>query len=249
MSHTPPLLWLDPDDEVTPFPPVDHALAEPNGLLAVGGALSPRRLEMAYAHGIFPWFSEGQPVLWWSPDPRAVIVPGRLRVTRSLRKRLRNGGFFVTLDTAFERVMRACARPRRGQPGTWITAEMLRAYLRLHELGLAHSVEVWQHGHLRGGLYGVAIGRVFFGESMFSSVPDASKVALVWLVGQLWRWRYRLVDCQVASEHLSSLGAVLMGRREFSEVLQQATVEQGRAPPWRFDPDFTPLAAIQGDSI
>ena len=176
--------WLGTD---LAFPPVESALAEPNGLLAVGGDLSPRRLLAAYRRGIFPWYSEGDPILWWCPDPRMVLVPGELRVTRSLAKTLRNKTYQVRFDTAFDDVMRGCAAPRPDQPGTWITAEMRAAYGRLHELGYAHSVETWIDGRLAGGLYGVAIGRVFFGESMFTRVRDASKIAFVHLVRRLER--------------------------------------------------------------
>ncbi|OYY81883.1 MAG: leucyl/phenylalanyl-tRNA--protein transferase, partial [Hydrogenophilales bacterium 16-62-9] len=174
--------------KATFFPAVETALADPNGLLAMGGDLSAGRLLDAYRHGIFPWFNSGEPILWWSPDPRMVLVPGEIRVARSLAKRIRNGGFELRVDTAFVEVMRACAAPREGAGGTWISPAMIAAYTRLFEAGWAHSMETWRDGQLVGGLYGVAIGRMFYGESMFSREPDASKVALVRLAQQLQRW-------------------------------------------------------------
>jgi leucyl/phenylalanyl-tRNA--protein transferase len=220
------------------FPPVESALAEPNGLLAVGGDLAPRRLLEAYRHGIFPWYSEGDPILWWSPDPRMVLVPAELRITRSLAKTLRNKAYEVRFDTAFDDVMRGCAAPREDQRGTWITAEMRAAYGRLHELGYAHSVETWVEGRLAGGLYGVAIGRVFFGESMFTRVRDASKIAFVHLVRRLEREDYRLIDCQMHTEHLASLGAREIARREFSRRVKDL-VDYSR-PPGRWTEDARP---------
>ena len=186
--------WLRPDE---PFPPVQSALAQPNGLLAAGADLSPARLIEAYRHGIFPWFSEGQPILWWSPDPRMVLVPAEIRITRSLAKALRNRRYEVRADSAFRAVMRACAEPRPEQDGTWIGADMIEAYCALHERGIAHSVETWIDGELAGGLYGVALGRMFFGESMFSRATDASKIALVHLARQLERRGFGLIDCQL----------------------------------------------------
>jgi leucyl/phenylalanyl-tRNA--protein transferase len=211
------------------FPPVESALAEPNGLLAAGGDLSPRRLLAAYRRGIFPWYAEGDPILWWSPAPRMVLLPGELRITRSLAKTLRNRPYEVRFDTAFVEVVRGCAAPRAGQPGTWITAEMRSAYARLHELGYAHSVETWIDGRLAGGLYGVALGGVFFGESMFSAVRDASKIALVHLVRRLEREGFGLIDCQMHTEHLASLGAREISRAEFSRRLGEL-VDYERAP-------------------
>ncbi len=188
------------------FPPPGEA--EPDGLLAVGGDLQPRRLLLAYSLGIFPWYEEGLPILWHSPNPRTVLLPGELKVSRSLRKTLRNPPYELSLDRGFERVIRACAEtPRPDQDGTWITPEMLDAYVRLHELGFAHSVEAWEGGELVGGLYGVSLGACFFGESMFAAKRDASKLAFVALVRLLQRWRFQLVDCQVHSEHLSRFGA------------------------------------------
>jgi leucyl/phenylalanyl-tRNA---protein transferase len=222
------------------FPPPSHA--EPDGLLAVGGDLHPRRLLLAYAHGIFPWYSEGQPILWFSPEERFVLPPEELRVGRSLRKRVKRGDYEVRLDTAFSGVVRACRETARpGQGGTWITDEMERGYGLLHHMGIAHSVEAWQNGQLVGGLYGVAVGRTFAGESMFAHASDASKVAFVWLVRQLQRWGFSLIDCQIHTEHLARFGARDIPRDDFFSVLQ-AGLEDGPAPgPWRFDADFHPL--------
>jgi len=203
------------------FPPVEEALVEPNGLLAVGGSLTSQRLLQAYRRGIFPWYSEGQPVLWWSPDPRMVLYPGDLRITRSLRKTLAHTSFRVTFDNAFARVIRACAVARDDEAGTWITEEMVAAYCRLYELGHAHSVEVWCGEDLVGGLYGVAIGRVFFGESMFHRRRDASKIALVRLVEALQTAGIQMIDCQVTSAHLASLGAIEIPRQRFISELDQ----------------------------
>ncbi len=215
--HAPPLRRLRPEDPPEAFPDPATALREPDGLLAVGGDLSPARLLYAYRHGIFPWYDAELPILWWSPDPRAVILPGTEHVSRSLRRRMRQDDYTIRFDTAFATVMHECAGPRAKQPGggTWINAEMLAAYQELHRLGHAHSVEVWKGDVLVGGLYGVSVGRVFFGESMFSRVTDASKVALVSLARRLWDWGYALLDCQVHSEHLETLGCTRMPRREF----------------------------------
>ncbi len=213
------LPWL-PEHPVH-FPPADTALREPDGLLAAGGALSPAWLLAAYRRGIFPWYSDDQPILWWSPDPRMVLFPENIRVRRSLAKRLRHGGFTVTADRAFDAVMSACAAPRQGQPGTWITDEMREAYGRLHALGAAHSVEVWHEGRLAGGLYGVALGPVFFGESMFTRVPDASKVALVHLARAMAAGGGRLIDCQMHTPHLASLGAQDIAREAFIGYLEE----------------------------
>ena len=202
---------IRPGDPPDAFPPVEHALVDPNGLLALGGDLSPTRLLAAYRRGVFPWYSQGQPILWWSPDPRAVFYPEAVRVSRSLSKLLRQGRFEVRVDTAFDAVVRACAAPRARQEGTWITDEMADAYGMLHRRGAAHSVEVWRGGKLVGGLYGVALGEVFFGESMFSRERDASKVALVALA----RLGFRLIDAQVPSEHLARMGAVEIPRARF----------------------------------
>lgn len=219
----------------TCFPPVETALHEPNGLLAMGGDLSMERLLDAYRHGIFPWFNPGEPILWWSPDPRMVLVPGEIRVTRSLAKRIRNGGFDVRVDTAFAEVMRACAAPRERAGGTWISPAMVAAYTRLHQAGYAHSVETWHDNALVGGLYGVAIGRMFYGESMFSRQPDASKVALVRLARQLQRWDFGLIDCQMETAHLASLGARTVPRAAFTARLIELVNLSHRPGPWYFD--------------
>ena len=212
------LRWLHSDD---PFPPVTSALVEPNGLLAAGGDLSPGRLVDAYRHGIFPWFNRGQPILWWSPDPRTVLFPNELKVSRSLAKAMRNRSYEIRADTSFRSVMQACAQPRPSQDGTWISDEMIAAYCALHEKGLAHSVETWIDGELAGGLYGVAFGRMFFGESMFTRAPDASKIAFVHLVRQLERWNFGMIDCQVHTDHLASLGARAIARMDFVRKLQE----------------------------
>ncbi|GAB2794804.1 leucyl/phenylalanyl-tRNA--protein transferase [Halomonas shantousis] len=210
------------------FPDPSRALAEPDGLLAAGGALTPAWLLAAYRNGIFPWFSEGQPILWWSPDPRLVLFPQELKVRRSLAKRLRNGGFSVTYDNAFTEVMHACATMRAETDGTWITPEMESAYRELHALGHAHSVETWHEGQLVGGLYGISLGRIFFGESMFSRVPDASKVALVHLSRHLASHGVVLIDCQVYTPHLASLGARDIARATFIDYLEN---HAHQAPP------------------
>ena len=214
--------WLRPADPPSAFPPVETALGEPNGLLCAGGDLSPARLVEAYRRGIFPWFSAGQPILWWSPDPRTVLEPAAIRVSRSLAKSLRNRGYAVTADRAFDDVVERCADPGLRPEGTWITGAMRSAYLRLHELGWAHSVETWLDGRLVGGLYGIAIGGMFFGESMFSLERDASKVALVALAQSLRGRDDCLIDCQVASAHLESLGARSIDRRQFVRELAEA---------------------------
>jgi leucyl/phenylalanyl-tRNA---protein transferase len=205
-----------------PFPPVEKALKSPNGLLCAGGDLSAERLVDAYAHGIFPWFSEGDPILWWSPDPRMVLFPEELKVSRSLRRTLDRGPYETRMDTAFRKVIEACAEPRDGQAGTWIVPEMVNAYSRLHERGFAHSVESWRDGELVGGLYGVALGNVFFGESMFSRAADASKVALARLVERLRENGFRVIDCQQATAHLASLGAREIPRKAFAQLLQES---------------------------
>ncbi|HFD79440.1 MAG TPA: leucyl/phenylalanyl-tRNA--protein transferase [Gammaproteobacteria bacterium] len=229
--------WIEPHDHSLAFPDVELALREPDGLLAVGGDLSPQRIFNAYRHGIFPWYSDGQPILWWSPDPRSVLLPERLKISRSLRKTLRRGRFRVTLDKAFEAVIAACAAPRRDSDGTWITAEMAQAYRRLHHLGVAHSAECWNGERLVGGLYGLAIGRVFFGESMFSRESDASKTAFAFLVRQLRAWGFRLIDCQVHSPHLASLGAEQLARAEFVARLEDLCAQAPDVHDWRRDAD------------
>ena len=213
--------WLSPHDAPEWFPPLEQALEEPAGLLAAGGDLSPVRLLAAYQRGIFPWYSPGQPVLWWSPDPRAVLFPEEFNCSRSLAKTIRNGGFEVVIDRDFGAIMDACAAPRPHAPGTWITSEMRSAYLRLHRLGQAHSFEAWRNGQLAGGLYGVRLGGVFFGESMFSRERDASKVALAHLVAVCLRNSIAVIDCQLPSPHLESLGSRTIPRLQFQALLRE----------------------------
>ena len=220
------------------FPPVETALADPNGLLAMGGDLSVERLLDAYRHGIFPWFNPGEPILWWSPDPRMVLFPHEFKISHSLRKTLRKGNYQVRTDTCFERVMRACAAPRDAEGGTWIQEEMIAAYVRLHRLGVAHSIETWMDGELVGGLYGVGIGRMFYGESMFSRKTDASKIALAHLALQLERWNFGMIDCQMKTAHLASLGAREIPRRQFLERLQELIHYPDTVTPWHFDHDL-----------
>lgn len=211
MSHSP----IDYD-----FPPLDAA--SPEGLLAIGGDLCPDRILSAYRKGIFPWFSGDQPILWWSPNPRAVLLPSKIRISRSLKKNIRNRGFRITTDQAFVDVVKECAKDREQQKGTWITTEMRDAYTALHSRGHAHSVETWQNGELVGGLYGISIGKAFFGESMFARVTDSSKTALVGLSTLLTTWEYHFIDCQVRSSHLDSLGAKCIPRNQFSKMLERA---------------------------
>jgi len=225
--------WLDPHDDDAPFPDVARALRTPDGLLAAGGSLAPQRLLRAYRQGIFPWYSADQPILWWSPDPRAVLYPDRLHVSRSLRKTLRKREYSVTYDTAFSAVISACATARRDGRGTWLTDEMITAYCELHRLGHAHSAESWYGDELVGGLYGVAIGQVFFGESMFTRRNDASKVAFVHLITQLQQWDYRLIDCQVASAHLTHFGAEVIPRQRFIAELARACSDATAPAAWR----------------
>jgi leucyl/phenylalanyl-tRNA--protein transferase len=227
--------WLAANDR---FPPVERALEEPNGLLAAGGDLSVPRLLEAYRGGIFPWFSDGQPILWWSPDPRMVLVPSEMKLPRSLKKRLARKDYEVRADTAFEDVIRACAAPRPGQDGTWITDEMAAAYTQLHRAGYAHSVETWIGGRLAGGLYGIAYGRMFYGESMFTRAPDASKIALAHLVRQLQRWNCGLIDCQMATAHLARFGAREIPRAEFMRRLAKLVNYPPQEGRWRCDDDL-----------
>ncbi len=212
-----------------PFPPIKSALDDPNGLLVAGGDLSPGRLLDAYRHGIFPWYSDGQPVLWWSPDPRTVLYVDEFKVPRSLRKVAKQRRFEITVDAAFAGVIEACAAPRPGARGTWITAEMMDAYICLHRQGSAHSVEAWRDGRLAGGLYGVAIGRMFFGESMFAREPDASKIALMSLVAILRRLGVPLIDCQQETAHLGRFGARPISRQVFAAELLRL-VNSAEAP-------------------
>ncbi|MSQ60571.1 MAG: leucyl/phenylalanyl-tRNA--protein transferase [Betaproteobacteria bacterium] len=222
------------------FPPLSRALAEPNGLLAAGGDLSPERLRAAYGQGIFPWFSDDQPILWWSPDPRMVLYPGELRIPRSLSKTLKKPLFDIRVDTAFRQVMRDCAEPRAGQAGTWITEEMTHAYCELHAQGLAHSVESWRDDQLVGGLYGIALGRAFFGESMFARESDASKTAFVHLVHHLRGQDYGIIDCQMRTPLLASFGAREIPRSQFVAAL--AELVNYPSPPW---PRTLSLSATQ----
>ena len=227
------MIILRPGVQAPGFPPVESAT--PEGLLAVGGDLSSERLLAAYRHGIFPWYNPGQPILWWSPDPRAVLYPEKLKIARSLRKTLKRGQLRVTFDTSFREVMLACAAPREQHPGggSWITDDMVEAYAQLHAMGYAHSIETWQENRLVGGLYGVALGGVFFGESMFARAADASKVALVALVSKLRAWGFVLIDCQIPSAHLTSLGAEEIPRSAFLAELGRALKLPGQPGHWQ----------------
>jgi len=227
--------WLRPAE---PFPPVETALAEPNGLLAAGDELSAERLLEAYQQGIFPWFNADQPVLWWSPDPRMVLLPAELRVARSLAKVLRNRVYEVRADSAFRTVMQACAEPRNHQNGTWISPAMIEAYHALHRRGIAHSIETWIDGELAGGLYGVAIGRMFYGESMFTRVTDASKIALVHLVRQLERWGFGMIDCQMHTGHLARMGGREIPRKAFMRKLGELVNYRPISGTWVLDHDL-----------
>lgn len=227
------ITWLHDD---APFPPVERAQ---DGLLAAGGSLSVARLMSAYQRGIFPWFNEGQPILWWSPDPRMILLPSAFKISKSLHKTLRHKHYEIRTDSAFEQVMRACAQPRRSQTGTqsgsWIHEDMIAAYLQLHHMGIAHSVETWINDKLVGGVYGIAIGRMFFGESMFSTVTDSSKIALAHLTAKLQRWHYGMIDCQMNTPHLASLGAYEITREEFMQRLQELVNYPSPFEKWRFD--------------
>jgi leucyl/phenylalanyl-tRNA--protein transferase len=226
------IVWLTEHDAPDCFPPVERALREPDGLLAAGGDLKPERLLAAYRRGIFPWYSRGQPILWWSPDPRAVLLPHELKISRSLNKTLRNRGFETRFDTDFVAVIRSCGDQQLRPEGTWISSEMRKAYVELHELGYAHSVETWRDGKLVGGLYGVALGGIFFGESMFSRESDASKVALARLCEELKTRNFGVIDCQMATPHLLSLGAKLVSRRAFVALLQSHAHVPTQLGPW-----------------
>ena len=222
--------WLDSSGI---FPPLQLALNEPNGLLCAGGDLSPQRIVDAYCQGIFPWFVKGEPILWWSPDPRMVLFPSEFKISRSLRKTLRNGHYQVVLDSHFPEVMQACAiTPRNGQSGTWITPDMQRAYGRLFELGFAHSVETWVDDRLVGGLYGLAIGKMFYGESMFSHATDASKIATAHLARFLEQQGFGLIDCQMNTAHLASLGAREISRDEFIVRLRELIAQPPMNGRW-----------------
>jgi leucyl/phenylalanyl-tRNA--protein transferase len=216
------IVWLSEADPADAFPDVEFALAEPDGLLAAGGDLSSERLLTAYTCGIFPWYEEGQPILWWSPDPRCVLWPEKLHVSRRLRQQIRNSGAELRFNCAFRDVVEKCAGRRRSGQTTWITSDMKQAYQRLHEEGWAHSIEIWDDGELAGGLYGLCIGKVFFGESMFSARPNTSKMAMLGLAAHMQRSALRLIDCQVVSRHLVTMGAELVPRKEFSALLESA---------------------------
>lgn len=227
------------------FPPLESALQEPNGLLAAGGDLGPERLLLAYQQGIFPWFSPGDPILWWSPDPRMVLYPAELHIPRSLAKTARNRPYEIRLDTAFRQVIEACAQsPRPGQDGTWIVPEVADAYTRLHGLGWAHSAECWMDGELVGGLYGVAIGKMFYGESMYAHRPDASKLAFVHLVEWLRASGFGLIDCQMRTPHLSRFGGREIDRGEFLGTMRRLISLPGLPGPWRYQPP----AGLQGQN-
>jgi len=227
-----PIPWLD-EDPGAPFPPVSTAMRDPDGLLAAGGDLSPHRLLNAYRQGIFPWFSDGQPILWWSPDPRTVFRTDAVRMSRRFRRQLRESPWCVRADTAFDAVVMACASaPRSGQSGTWITMEMRGAYCRLHRLGRAHSVEVFDGETLVGGIYGVSVGRMFFGESMFSGRSGGSKVALSGLARRLAEWNWPLIDAQVENTHLLRLGAESWPRDTFLKAVEELTAFDEPTGPW-----------------
>jgi leucyl/phenylalanyl-tRNA--protein transferase len=236
------VVWLRPGDPAENFPPIESALREPDGLLAAGGDLTTARLLQAYRHGIFPWYEEGQPPLWWSPDPRCVLQRGDFHESRSLRRDLRRSASSVTFNTAFAAVIRACAAPRRSGPGTWITADMISAYEQLHVEGWAHSIEIWRDDSLAGGLYGVAIGRVFFAESMYSGADGASKIAVLTLARMMDNDALGIVDCQLDSSHLRSLGATLIPRPVFAEILDSLCEPAIRFENW-------PNAPISSDEL
>lgn len=233
--------WLGPEPI---FPPLERALIQPNGLLAAGGDLSVDRLLAAYRRGIFPWFSAGEPLLWWSPDPRMVLFPAEIHLSHSLRKRLKKADYEVRCDTAFADVVAACAAPREDGGGTWITREMQAAYLRLHQFGYAHSVETWIDGTLTGGLYGVAIGRAFFGESMFARSTDASKIALAHLARYLMVREFGVIDCQMNTDHLAFMGAREISREAFARALAELTTQGD--PPGRWPVDAMALLFSAG---
>lgn len=228
-----PLFWFGTRTYAEDFPPIELALDEPDGLLAAGGDLTVTRLLRAYRLGVFPWYSSGQPVLWWSPNPRTILYPDQLKVSRSLRRTLKRAPFTVALDQDFRAVISGCAASRGDGSGTWLTAPMIEAYCQLHARGHAHSVECRHEGELVGGLYGVTIGRVFFGESMFSRMSDASKVSLVRTCAWLQAWSYRLIDCQVSSAHLDSLGAIHVPRQTFTAMIEKWCAESPSVDAWR----------------
>lgn len=227
------LTLLDPNQADQDFPPVELALSEPDGLLAIGGCLSTQRIINAYSLGVFPWYSNDEPILWWSPDPRLVLYPENLHISKSLQKTLRKQYFQISFDTAFAKVIKACASPRLKETGTWLTSAMQAAYIRLHYAGYAHSVEAWHDNQLVGGLYGIAVGQVFFGESMFHTETDASNVAFVSLIQQLSNWGYKLIDCQVHTEHLVKFGAEEINRTRFSSLLRQYHQRKPGSTAWQ----------------
>lgn len=224
--------WLHPNK--LDFPSPETALDEPDGLLAAGGDLSPERLREAYRQGIFPWFSDEDPILWWSPNPRCIVIPAQVHISRSMRKHIKKGNYTVTFDKAFDKVISLCANSRKMSTGTWISAEMQAAYMSLHRQGTAHSVEVWENNQLIGGLYGLAIGKLFFGESMFSLKVNASKIAFIALCQQLNKWGYPLIDCQVHNSHLKSLGATNIPRNEFIHYIRDY-IDSETSHEWSFD--------------
>lgn len=224
--------WLQHSSD--PFPPIDQAIDDPNGLLAAGGSLSKERLIDAYRSGIFPWYSPGEPILWWSPDPRCVVIPDQLHISRSMRKRLKKKDYTVVFNRNFSSVMDACSAPRKDAEGTWISDQMKLAYNALHKEGVAHSVEVYINDELVGGLYGLSMGKLFFGESMFSRAKDTSKIAFILMVEQLQKWGYALIDCQVSNDHLFSLGAIEISREEFQLYLDRY-IDSPSPSNWQFD--------------
>lgn len=229
------LYWLDPSQPDGEFPDPRLALDEPNGLLAMGGDLSSARLRLAYANGIFPWYNPDESILWWCPNPRTVLPTDGIRISRRFKRTLGKADYAVTLDRDFEGVISRCAGARKGNPGTWLGPEMRAAYARLHREGDAHSIEVWRHGRLIGGLYGIALGRMFFGESMFSVERDASKIAMVWLARQLNAWGFPIIDGQVGSGHLYRMGAVDITRSEFLRTIHETRDQSAPPSPWSFD--------------
>ncbi|PHS71679.1 MAG: leucyl/phenylalanyl-tRNA--protein transferase [Cycloclasticus sp.] len=228
------LPWLNADDDTEDFPDLDNALTDPNGLLAAGGSLSPERLLKAYRAGIFPWFEDDQPILWWSPDPRMVLRPAEIHLSKSLQKVLKKAEFNCTYDRDFSAVIQACAQ-RSDEEGTWITGSMKKAYQALHAIGYAHSIEVWKNNQLVGGLYGVAIGQFYFGESMFSRCSNASKVGFAFLMENLQEWQYQYVDCQLQSNHLETLGAYEISRNDFSTLLDKYCPRKVSIDAWVCD--------------
>ena len=230
--------WLQHSSD--PFPPIDQAINDPNGLLAAGGSLSKERLIDAYRSGIFPWYSPGEPILWWSPDPRCVVIPDQIHISRSMRKRLKKKDYTVVFDRNFSSVMDACSAPRKDAEGTWISDQMKLAYNALHKEGVAHSVEVYINDELVGGLYGLSMGKLFFGESMFSRAKDSSKIAFILMVEQLQKWGYALIDCQVSNDHLFSLGAIEISRESFQLYLDRY-IDCPSPSNWQFDQPSQPM--------